>query len=362
MILYISSATAYPIYDRLVAEGSIKAGYTAQKFNNNLIRGLGKLTDIIALSNLPYDNVSADRIDEQIDGVDYICIRNRSGKLHYAYNVRYILEDGQKIINAYHPDCIICDAIAMSPAIAATQLARKNGIPSVGIITDVPAFMCTGKRNLLGFFNTYLMTKYDAYILLTQSMNDVVNPKSKPYMIMEGCCSDILPDLKQKNGNKRIALYSGALWKEAAGLEYFMQGFLDAGLENWELHFYGSGDLAPYLSSLAEKNSRIKFFGIVPNNVVVEKQSEADLLINPRPSGSEFCKYSFPSKTFEYMASGTPVLMTVLPGIGPEYYEYVYAIKEESSSEYLYIYNNKNCITQSRRILDFITENFGVGL
>ena len=72
MILYISSATAYPIYDRLVAEGSIKAGYTAQKFNNNLIRGLGKLTDIIALSNLPYDNVSADRIDEQIDGVDYI--------------------------------------------------------------------------------------------------------------------------------------------------------------------------------------------------------------------------------------------------------------------------------------------------
>ena len=385
MILYISSATAYPIYDRLVAEGSIKAGYTAQKFNNNLIRGLGKLTDIIALSNLPYDNVSADRIDEQIDGVDYICIRNRSGKLHYAYNVRYILEDGQKIINAYHPDCIICDAIAMSPAIAATQLARKNGIPSVGIITDVPAFMCTGKRNLLGFFNTYLMTKYDAYILLTQSMNDVVNPKSKPYMIMEGCCSDILPDLKQKNGNKRIALYSGALWKEAAGLEYFMQGFLDAGLENWELHFYGSGDLAPYLSSLAEKNSRIKFFGIVPNNVVVEKQSEADLLINPRPSGSEFCKYSFPSKTFEYMASGTPVLMTVLPGIGPEYYEYVYAIKEESSSGVSaamreiasksdselkekglkardYIYNNKNCITQSRRILDFITENFGVGL
>ena len=85
------------------------------------------------------------------------------------------------------------------------------------------------------------------------------------------------------------------------------------------------------------------------------------------------------------MASGTPVLMTVLPGIGSEYYEYVYAIKEESSSGVSavmreiasksdfelkekglkardYIYNNKNCITQSRRILDFISENFGVGL
>ena len=62
MILYISSATAYHIYDRLAAEGSIKAGYTAQKFNNNLIRGLGSLTDITALSNLPYDNTDAERI------------------------------------------------------------------------------------------------------------------------------------------------------------------------------------------------------------------------------------------------------------------------------------------------------------
>ena len=85
------------------------------------------------------------------------------------------------------------------------------------------------------------------------------------------------------------------------------------------------------------------------------------------------------------MASGTPVLMTVLPGIGSEYYKYVYSIKEESPSGVSaamreiasksdselkekglkardYIYNNKNCITQSRRILDFITENFGVGL
>ena len=385
MILYISSATAYPIYDRLAAEGSIKAGYTAQKFNNNLIRGLGSLTDITSLSNLPYDNTDAERIEESIGSAKYICIRNRTGKLHYLYNVYYMLSEGQKIVDRYKPQCIICDAIAFCPSVAAHVLSKKNNIPAFAIITDVPEYMCTGKAGFFDRRNAAIMKGFDGYILLTQQMNEVVNPKHRPYMIMEGCCSDILPDLKQKSGNKRIALYSGALWKEAAGLEYFIKGFLDACLENWELHFYGSGDLAPYLSELAEKNSRIKFFGVVPNNVVVEKQSEADLLINPRPSGSEFCKYSFPSKTFEYMASGTPVLMTVLPGIGSEYYKYVYSIKEESPSGVSaamreiasksdselkekglkardYIYNNKNCITQSRRILDFITENFGVGL
>ena len=122
MILYLSSATAYPIYDRLVADGSIKAGYTGQKFNNNLIRGLGKQTDVISLSALPYDNVSADRIDEMLDGVHYIGIRNRSGELHYAYNIKYMLEEGQRIIDEYHPDGIVCDAISLSPSIAAETI------------------------------------------------------------------------------------------------------------------------------------------------------------------------------------------------------------------------------------------------
>ena len=55
--------------------------------------------------------------------------------------------------------------------------------------------------------------------------------------------------------------------------------------------------------------------GCVTNDEIVRLQCEATLLVNPRPSDKEFCKYSFPSKTIEYMASGTPVLMTKLPGV-----------------------------------------------
>ena len=56
----------------------------------------------------------------------------------------------------------------------------------------------------------------------------------------------------------------------------------------------------------------------------------ATLLVNPRPTNEEYVKYSFPSKTMEYMASGTPVLTTVLPGMPKEYYPYVNFIREES--------------------------------
>ena len=56
----------------------------------------------------------------------------------------------------------------------------------------------------------------------------------------------------------------------------------------------------------------------------------ATLLINPRFSNEEYTKYSFPSKNMEYMASGTPILTTKLPGMPKEYYEYIYLFEEES--------------------------------
>ena len=67
------------------------------------------------------------------------------------------------------------------------------------------------------------------------------------------------------------------------------------------------------------------------NSQIVEKEQEAALLVNPRPTHEEFVKYSFPSKTMEYMASGTPVLTTRLPGMPKEYYPYVDFIEEESA-------------------------------
>ena len=57
----------------------------------------------------------------------------------------------------------------------------------------------------------------------------------------------------------------------------------------------------------------------------------AILLINPRSAALELTKYSCPSKTFEYMASGTPVLMTHLPGLPDEYEPYLYFPQTEDS-------------------------------
>ena len=95
-----------------------------------------------------------------------------------------------------------------------------------------------------------------------------------------------------------------------------------------KLDLYGNGD---YVEKLRELNdSRICYHGIVANEEVVDAEQHAVLLINPRPTTEEFTKYSFPSKNMEYMASGTPVLTTNLPGMPCEYLDYVYLFDDES--------------------------------
>ena len=57
---------------------------------------------------------------------------------------------------------------------------------------------------------------------------------------------------------------------------------------------------------------------------------EATLLVNPRSSQEKFVRYSFPSKTMEYMSTGTPVLMAKLPCLPPEYLPHLYLFQDET--------------------------------
>lgn len=373
MLLFMSYATAYPIYDALFSEGKIKGGYQMQKFNNNLITGLGKLERLTALSALPYANVAAERIDQEIEGIRYIGIKNCIGRAHKFTNPWFLYREGCKVISKEKPTCIICDAIASSPCYVSLLLGWQFHIPVVGIITDLPGMLGGNADANKG---AERLRHFDGYILLTEQMNAVVNPHGKPYMIMEGLCAAKLPEVYQGE-KKKYLMYTGSLWKKDAGIEYLTEGFLKADLPGYELHFYGTGELVPWIEEISKQHPYVKYKGCVTNEEIVKRQCEATLLINPRPSDEEFCKYSFPSKTIEYMASGTPVLMTRLPGVPNEYFEYVFTVMKETSegmaetlksvlgqsNEKLaqvgkvarkYVEKEKNCESQCIRIRDFI--------
>lgn len=235
---------------------------------------------------------------------------------------------------------IIADA-AYVTAIPVVILAKKiMHCQMVAIFCDIYEYMGnvkdareTNKVGLLHRYFRWLMAKtyknLDGFILLTENMNNVVNVFDKPHLIIEGLVdvnmTSSINDFKEKS-LMDVVMYAGAL-REQYGLKSLIDGFMHYHNENARLWVYGAGDYAQAIINASKHDSRIEFYGLVDNDVVVKKEIEATLLINPRSTDREFTKYSFPSKNMEYMVSGTPVLTTRLSGMPAEYYDYIYPIE-----------------------------------
>ena len=227
----------------------------------------------------------------------------------------------------------------------------------------------------------FLLRRFDGYIFLTEYMDKAVNPKNKPYLVIEGQCDSKVPPKSEgepyetENG-KQVIIYAGNI-REIYGVGYFAKGFLMADLPNAELHIYGHGDFLSELLELCKQNPNLRYMGVKPNSEIVEEEQRAALLVNPRPTAPEYTKYSFPSKNMEYMASGTPLLTTKLPGMPEDYYPHIYLLEDETPegaanalktilstplsqrrekgrSAREFVLKNKSNLTQTKKIIDFL--------
>jgi len=206
-------------------------------------------------------------------------------------------------------------------------------------VTDLPEYYDFAKRSrifmLLRKINNRLVYRYlkriDAFVLLTEQMKHPLNVGNRPNVIVEGIAA--VNDRGYNNSygdDKKIILYTGSL-NIQSGIRDLLDAFNlidDAGYELW---IAGSGKGEDEIKRRIEVDSRIKYFGFVTIDQVYKLQSQATVLINPRKNEGEYTKYSFPSKTIEYMASGVPVLMYRLDGIPDEYDEYLTYIKGSSA-------------------------------
>ena len=335
MILYLSSAIDPNNFAELIKNGKVIGGHQAQRFNSLVASGLSSLTDVIAISNPPYV-----KTEEQIapaivcrDGIKYVSISNNNSRLHKLKNYLEMSSCIKRETKGNIPEAIVCDAINPLASLNAIRYARKWKIPAVAIITDVPEYMDKGHESIFTKLTSFLMKKYDEYVLLTEAMNDLVNPNDKPYIIMEGLCESSGDDgafVEKKIRDKFTCLYTGSL-SEGTGIEELVGAIREINDFNIELKIYGNGKLADWLSTVSQEDERIKYGGVVTNAEAVAEQKNADLLINPRPTDIAYGNVSFPSKIMEYMASGTPLLTTALPGIPREYYDYIYVIEDYSA-------------------------------
>lgn len=169
----------------------------------------------------------------------------------------------------------------------------------------------------------------DSFVFLTEQMKEIFPPR--PYAVIEGFLPQCSFDYSRKRIPKSI-LYTGSLNK-AFGIENLLNAFVMIKDKDFQLWICGAGGEQVMVEEYAKRDSRIKYYGFVAKDKIAKLQTSCDVLVNPRPNKDEFTKYSFPSKTMEYLLSGSKVVMYRLAGIPDKYYDYIYTVNGERAED-----------------------------
>lgn len=390
-ILFVSCHTSKRILDYLYETSLIKPLYSIQKFHRLLLEGIIKNgNNVTALSAIPVSTANHHQkfwkaFNDVENGIKYHSIPFLNLKIIrniclFIYSFIYTVIWG---VGNKKNKRVIFDVLDISICLGGLLAAKIVGLKSCAIVTDMPGLMVSSRKVAIGSFfikriNSSYLSAFNYYVVLTEQMNPVVNIRKRPYIVMEGLVDiDMITFQRLPHDNSvRTMIYAGGL-HERYGIKMLLDAFCLYQNENVRFSLYGNGPFAKELSKYEIKDSRIRYYGVVPNDKIVEEELKATLLVNPRPTHEEFTKYSFPSKNIEYMVSGTPVLTTKLPGMPKEYYEYVYLFDEETVQGYLdkikevfclsdtelirkgleakeFVIKNKNNIEQANRVLNLL--------
>lgn len=226
------------------------------------------------------------------------------------------------------------------PYLKAVKRAKRKarGLKAAVIVTDLPNQwgIASGRRGVMkaieycrGAECLRLCEALDGFVLLTEPMKEVLPVQNKPCMVMEGLIAGREESLQTARATGRPAvLYTGTLNREL-GVAELLEAF--QAMPAYELWLCGKGDMEAEVKAAAAARPNIRYFGFVPQSEALRLQGEAAALINPRSPKGVFTRYSFPSKTLEYMRSGKPVLCYRLDGIPREYDDYLCYIASEGA-------------------------------
>jgi len=401
-ICYFGALCSKSTFNEIVLKAKSKPHAAGQQFERMLVEGLKSYGDITVEINtfLPVPAFSIGfplgwwRRTEQINGhlaCKWLPALNVQGVKQVCFCVFAFTTLLSWVYRTIRQPRVILLYTAYFPvALPAVLVARICRIPIVLIETDLAEYIqvYSPRSRLKSIFvplyvrlTRLIREQFNAYVFVAEAMNKVLNIRHKTYIVVEGMV-DVNAHRPHSRGEQgdgpMVAMYAGALFR-IYGVDKLIQSFMTLRDENIRLWLFGSGDMEDAITDYCKRDKRIIYFGHKTHEDVLVSESQATILVNPRPSSEEFTKYSFPSKNMEYMASGTPVLTTPLPGMPKEYYDYVYLFEDESiegmaktlehvlslTKEVLhakgaaakeFVLREKNNIVQAKRILEMIRE------
>lgn len=325
-----------------------------------------------------------DVTDSKGESVSYLNIEY----INRIFKARALQKATERVTKEYSVDDDIV-VFANSPHTpfmkAALEVKQKySKVKLVLIIPDLPQFMESNTRSIkrtlkmidIRIINS-MLPQFDYYILYSAKMREYLGLASEKCLTMEGCAtiSNYIPD--REPDASFTFLYSGkADFKY--GIKLLVEAFQGIEGNDIKLIITGNGDASEYIREASTKDKRIIYYGFIDDySKVQQMQINADVLLNMRLPSEEASNYCFPSKIFEYMKTGNPVISFKIGGIGEEYYDHLLLVEEETveclrktmcqaksmteaqrrligKNAREFIRKNKNYQIQTRRIYEFI--------
>ncbi len=318
-IIYAYSSCSDKKYKELFHSSPEMILQQAQKYHSLLTEGLrGNGAEIICTSGLPVNRRLTKKLlfrhqNEVIDGIKY----------HYFGFINLpMLRQAGIMFGSFLKTCafckkrdnttVICDILNISNTASALLAAKLRGVRAVGIVTDLPGYLLTGSEVKKGIkhllyrlktaFNQFVLERFDAYVFLTSQMNNLVNKRRRPYVVLEGHVDINMTwrsNLIEDKASEKIILYAGSL-KRKYGIQLLTQAFIDAAIDECVLHVsasrpfrYGSKCTGPNTCTAVTKGSHWhhtkneKFLVVSGSGVIRFRQIDSDEVLEYLVSGEK---------------------------------------------------------------------------
>lgn len=231
------------------------------------------------------------------------------------------------------PDVILTYNLNPGYVLAGYLMAMVWRVPIVPVAADVnpPHSTKPGLRSIDARLQIALLRQMTGVIVFsTHTVKDffLAQPTIKVEPGVESTDFSAVQSPMEKTTKSKIVMFSGAL-STASGIIWLLEAFKLVDDPDLQLWITGRGHLESLIAESARSVRRVRFFGFVTKEELLQLYSSATVLVNPRPISLPEHQYNFPSKLIQYMATGRPVITTATGDVG-EYESLVFLLREET--------------------------------
>lgn len=340
-------------YNEIISNSKGNIQYAADALQKSFIEGIGSLAENVEIINVPYIGSYPQRYTKLYSPKGKFMYETGNGHVIQGETLRFCNLKAYKMYSSYRAarkallkwvksnkseQRVIMIYAIYAPFIKAAVDVKKKypDTKLLLIVPDLPEYMREKSsalikklKNLQQYFLNRWYLFVDYYVLLSKFMTERIPIGEKSWTVIEGIFNGEKDDIyaEKHSINYKTVFYSGTLARRY-GVMNLVQAFMKINNPSYRLVICGEGNAKGDIMKYTKVDERIIYKGLLPREEILKLQKQSDLLVNPRTPEGEFTKYSFPSKTMEYLASGTPTVLYRLPGIPDEYFDYCFVIEK----------------------------------